>query len=251
MASLAASLSVRADSLAKRSIEDDLTGTTSPSAEVASSRLAPLELVPQESDSKASAVVESVDDMPLAPTDPPPKSVVAIAPEPSSPAKGKTNRRQVSAAKQIDVRHRPVAGPEGRLEASGERVVKWTLELAPQLIMALNVWERDETKRLGQRVFRERIVDLALDSLPDSLEEILEVLAVLPQPLRTAEGEQFGTRVRISVREKLLGVRPDLRVAGIKNVRIRDIYSAAVYNYLTQLGVPIVVEPERGIANTR
>lgn len=54
---------------------------------------------------------------------------------------------------------RPFAGPEGRLEASGEPVVKWTLELAPQLVMALNVWERDETRRLGERVFRERMID--------------------------------------------------------------------------------------------
>jgi len=135
-----------------------------------------------------------------------------------------------------------MAGPEGRLEASGEPVVKWTLELAPQLIHALAVWERDETKRLGQRVFRERLVDLALDSLPSDLDDILGAVAELPTPLRHALGEQFGTRVRASVRDKLINLKPELRVAGIKDVRIRDIYSAGVYRYLTSLG--ITVDPE-------
>lgn len=118
-------------------------------------------------------------------------------------------------------------------------MVKWTLELAPQLIMALNIWERDETKRLGQRVYRERMVDLALDSLPEDVGEILKIVADLPQPLRIAPGQQFGTRVRSSVRDKLLGLRPELRVAGIKNVRIRDIYSAGVYRYLTGLDIEV------------
>lgn len=134
---------------------------------------------------------------------------------------------------------RPLAGPEGRLEASGETIVKWTLELAPQLVMALNVWERDETKRLGQRVFRERMIDLALDNLPEDLDSILTIVSGLPSRLRHTPGQQFGTRVRSSVRNKLLGLRPELRVAGVKNVRIRDIYSAAVYRYLIGLGIHV------------
>jgi hypothetical protein len=142
-----------------------------------------------------------------------------------------------------------MAGPEGRLEASGEPVVKWTLELAPQLIHALAVWERDETKRLGQRVFRERLVDLALDSLPSDLDDILTTVAELPTPLRHAPGEQFGTRVRASVRDKLINLKPELRVAGIKDVRIRDIYSAGVYHYLKGLG--ITIHPESPKPRTR
>jgi len=105
--------------------------------------------------------------------------------------------------------------------------------------MALNIWERDETKRLGQRVYRERMIDLALDSLPEDMGEILKIVSDLPQPLRIAPGQQFGTRVRSSVRDKLLGLRPELRVAGIKNVRIRDIYSAGVYRYLTGLDIEV------------
>ena len=125
------------------------------------------------------------------------------------------------------------------MEASGETVVKWTLELAPQLIKALNIWERDETKRLGQRVFRERMIDLALDNLPEDVDSIVDLVAELPSSLRHSEGQQFGTRVRASVRDKLLGLRPELRVAGIKNVRIRDVYSAGVYRYLVRLGITV------------
>jgi hypothetical protein len=142
----------------------------------------------------------------------------------------------------------PLAGPEGRLEASGEAVVKMTLELAPQLIMALNIWERDETKRLGQRVFRERMIDLALDGLPVDVDSILDLVAVLPPALRHAPGQQFGTRVRGSVRDKLLSLRPELRVAGVKNVRIRDVYSAGVYRYLIGLGISIE-DPEAAASN--
>lgn len=120
-----------------------------------------------------------------------------------------------------------MAGPEGRLEASGEPVVKWTLELAPQLIHALALWERDETKRLGQRVFRERLVDLALDNLPADLDGILATVADLPTPLRHASGEQFGTRVRASVRDKLINLKPELRVGGIKR------------RLLTAYGIPV------------
>jgi len=132
-----------------------------------------------------------------------------------------------------------MSGPDGRLEASGEPVVKWTLELAPQLVTALNVWERDETKRQGQRVYRERLIDLALAYLPVDTDAVVELVNELPGTLRSAPPEQFGTRVRSSVKERLIGLRPELRVAGIKNIRIRDVYSAGVYRYLTALGVDV------------
>lgn len=216
MAALAGDLANRTSSLARASTEDDLM----PAVDL---------LV----DSPATVVPAS---QPAADSDP-------SGTEPSVPSPT------------VDVRPtgqtvRPMAGREGRLEASGENVVKWTLELAPQLIMALNIWERDETKRLGQRVYRERMVDLALDSLPEDLGEILKVVSALPSPLRTAPGQQFGTRVRSSVRDKLLGLRPELRVAGVKNVRIRDIYSAGVYRYLTGLGIEVhgdAAVVERGV----
>ena len=141
----------------------------------------------------------------------------------------------------------PTPGPEGRLEASGEPVVKWTIELAPQLVRALAIWERDETNRTGQRVFRERVLDLALDTLPHDLDDLLTLVSALPATIRTTPGEQFGTRVRLSVRDKLMRLRPELRVAGVKDVRMRHIYSAGVYRYLLSLG--LTVEPDT--ENTR
>jgi hypothetical protein len=39
--------------------------------------------------------------------------------------------------------------------------------------------------------------------------------------------------------------RPELRVAGTKHIRIRDIYSAAVYRHPTTLGVEVVTEASR------
>ena len=210
MAALAGDLANRTNSLARASTEDNLVPAAEPVV-----------------DSPEPASVQAVRPAVQASVDPGPRAAEPTAPFSSADA---CWTRQTA---------RPMAGPEGRLEASGETVVKWTLELAPQLIMALNIWERDETKRLGQRVYRERMIDLALDSLPEDMGEILRIVSDLPQPLRVAPGQQFGTRVRSSVRNKLLGLRPELRVAGIKNVRIRDIYSAGVYRYLTGLDIEV------------
>ena len=218
MAALAGDLANRTNSLARASTEDGLVPA--------------VELV---SDSPKPAPVQAVKPAAQASVVPAPHAAEPAVPSSSAEA---CQTRQTA---------RPMAGPEGRLEASGEIVVKWTLELAPQLIMALNIWERDETKRLGQRVYRERMVDLALDSLPEDVGEILKIVADLPQPLRIAPGQQFGTRVRSSVRDKLLGLRPELRVAGIKNVRIRDIYSAGVYRYLTGLDIEVENGAEKAI----
>ena len=219
MAALAGTLASRTDSLAARSTEQDITAEP-----------AGLHAVPPPVEPGSGADAETASSAPGAA--PPP------SPEPGAP----TKRQRSASAAAAALPSRQMAGPEGRLEASGEQVVKWTLELAPQLIHALAVWERDETRRLGQRVFRERLVDLALDSVPTDLEDILTAVAQLPAPLRHAPGEQFGTRVRASVRDKLINLKPELRVAGIKDVRIRDIYTAGVYHYLISLG--ITIDPE-------
>ncbi len=226
MASLAADLSSRAGSLAHRSTNEKLVSAASESEPTSSPQV------------PAEAVVGSEDAAKLAATSSDatrnPKPITRELPRPPSA----TARRPVRPTQAPRLAH-PLAGPEGRLEASGELVVKMTLELAPQLIMALNVWERDETKRLGQRVFRERMIDLALDCLPEDVGSIVDLVTDLPPTLRHAPGQQFGTRVRASVRDKLLSLRPELRVAGVKNVRIRDVYSAGVYRYLVALGISI------------
>lgn len=223
MAALAGTLNSRADSLAARSTADEI--APSPPSKVSD---------------PPSALATAGDEVNVGHRGP--RLVEGSSGAVAAPAASATafRRRSTRGTRLEPVR--PMSGPEGRLEASGERVVKWTLELAPQLIRALAVWERDETKRLGVRVFRERMVDLALDSLPGDLSGILDVVGELPTELRHAPGDQFGTRVRASVRDKLIGLRPELRVAGIKDVRIRDIYSAGVYRYLVALDVPVDLE---------
>lgn len=219
MANLASTLTGRTDSLARRSTEELLAPDPTPPA---------TQPVPAAAPAKDHTTAPAV-----AGEDPALVVETAAARRPAAAVK----RRRPSAVSVTP--QRPFAGPEGRLEASGETVVKWTLELAPQIVMALNVWERDETRRLGERVFRERMIDQALDRLPEDLDEILSVVAELPATLRRSSGQQFGTRVRASVRDKLLALRPELRVAGIKDIRIRDIYSAGVYQYLIGLGIAV------------
>lgn len=228
MANLASTLTGRTDSLARRSTEEQLAPDPTPTASVDP---AALPAAPPIASPAPEVITAGAATAPAAATEPEPDGAAAR----QSPTAARRRRPTASSL----TPSRPFAGPEGRLEASGETVVKWTLELAPQLVMALNVWERDETKRLGERVFRERMIDQALDRLPEDLDDILSVVADLPATLRRAPGQQFGTRVRSSVRDKLLALRPELRVAGIKDVRIRDIYSAGVYQYLIGLGIAV------------
>jgi hypothetical protein len=225
MAALAGSFASRTDSLAARSTEQGITPAPS-------SALRAVPVHAEAADIQSATGADELDGT----------AHTGDQRSAGQPIKPATPRQRSSAGSAPTSPVRPMSGPEGRLEASGEQVVKWTLELAPQLIHALAVWERDETKRLGQRVFRERLVDLALDSMPADLDGILTAVAALPAPLRHAPAEQFGTRVRASVRDKLINLKPELRVAGIKDVRIRDIYTAGVYHYLTSLGSTI--DPE-------
>lgn len=231
MANLASTLTGRTDSLARRSTEEQLAVEPATSVGAVPAQATPTPPVP------VPAAADDVGEPPDA--TPAGESVAPAAAPPQAARRTPTSPKRRRPSAGALPAHRPFAGPEGRLEASGETVVKWTLELAPQIVMALNVWERDETKRLGERVFRERMIDQALDQLPEDLDAILNVVAQLPATLRRAPGQQFGTRVRASVRDKLLGLRPELRVAGVKDVRIRDIYSAGVYLYLTGLGISV------------
>jgi len=114
MASLAADLTSRAGSLAHRSTDERLVPVVS----------APGPAVDPKSAPTSSDVARRR-----------PKPVVRELPQPQVSDISRPERPAPVARLP-----RPLAGPEGRLEASGETVVKWTLELAPQLIMALNVW---------------------------------------------------------------------------------------------------------------
>lgn len=229
MAGLASTLAGRTDSLARRSVEQGLAAVPTPDPPLAPA----IESSTADTAPEPIAIDDAAHDTP--------NTVATVPVQETSAVTPITARRSPVAASPSPL-PLPVAGPEGKLEASGEVVHKWTLELAPQLITALAVWERDETKRLGQRVFRERIVDLALDLIPSNIDEALDLVDQLPAQLRYATGQQFGTRVRASVRGKLIELRPEMRLAGVQGVRIRDIYSAGIYRYLTGIGVKVDTE---------
>lgn len=218
MAGLATTLAGRTDALARRSTEDDIESDPPPSD-------GPPGI--EASTTKARSAKRGA------------TGKGQRHPAPSGSKSHNDAVHPVQIQKQSAPDTRQFAGAQGRLDAAGEPVVKWTLEVAPQLVRALSVWERDETKRLGERVYRERVIDEALDRLPQDIDGILDVVNGMPASLRHATGEQLGTRVRASVRAKLIALRPELRVAGVKNVKIRDIYSAGVYQYLIALGVEV------------
>jgi hypothetical protein len=137
---------------------------------------------------------------------------------------------------------KPVAGPDGRLELRGQRVTKMTLELPLPLVDALARWERDETRATGQRVYRERLIDCALSQLPSDVEDLVVLARGLPEPLRHADTEQVGTRVLESIAVGLRNLRPELRLRRVRDVYLRHIYAAAIYTYLTDLGVTVELE---------
>jgi len=133
---------------------------------------------------------------------------------------------------------KPVAGPDGRLELR-ERVTKMTLELPIPLVDALARWERDETRTTGQRVYRERLIDCALRLLPEDIDQLVTLARGLPEPLRHADTEQVGTRVLESIATRLKNLRPELRVIRVRDVYLRHIYAAAIYQYLISVGVEV------------
>lgn len=236
MRGLSAALTGRTDALAAGSRDDEDTPTV---AVIVATE--PVEPPALPADEAADEVGEGQEEQPgptaevhqLRPTASPPTATAPVTP---APAKKPTTR-----PRKRGKLPRPQHGPDGRLEASGEQVVKTTIEVAAPLLHALAVWERDETKRVGQRVFRERVVDLALDLLPAELDAVLAEVRAMPDELRQTDGAIFSSRLRASVRDKLVGLKPELRVAGIKGVRMRDIHSAALWRYLTGIGVEVTV----------
>lgn len=175
----------------------------------------------------------------------PPKPAGEETPATQGPggARARASRPAAEAAAQSAVPatevSKPVAGPDGRLELSGERITKMTLELPVPLVDALARWERDETAATGQRVYRERLIDRALSDLPEDTDELLVLARDLPEGLRYAETEQVGTRVRESIQRRLKNLRPELRVRRVRDIYLRHIYAAAIAQYLTALGVTI------------
>ena len=134
---------------------------------------------------------------------------------------------------------KPPSGRDGRLDLRGERITKMTLELPPVLVDALARWERDETVATGQRAYRERLIDCALTRLPEDIDALVALARALPDQLRGSEPEQVGTRVRESIQRRLRNLRPELRVRRVRDVYLRHIYAAAIYEYLKSAGVQV------------
>ena len=134
---------------------------------------------------------------------------------------------------------KPASGRDGRLDLRGERISKMTLELPPVLVDALARWERDETATSGQRAYRERLIDCALTRLPSDIDALIALARALPEELRGSEPEQVGTRVRESIQRRLRNLRPELRVRRVRDVYLRHIYAAAIYEYLRSAGVQV------------
>jgi hypothetical protein len=152
------------DDLARRSTEgaivdpsarEDTTDSVSPRPDPPSPTAAPERHA--ESSSSSAAV------KPVQPAAVAPRPVRVVPDQPTTTAQTSPGRPRRTPRGSLP---RPVPGPEARPEASGEPVVKWTIEFAPRLVHALAIWERDETKRTGQRVFRERVVDPWTSSPP-------------------------------------------------------------------------------------
>lgn len=147
-----------------------------------------------------------------------------------------TSKKRRKSTTRDDVRH-PVVGPRGRLGANGEKVVKLTMELPEGLVDRLNAWEESETRRTGKRVHRERLIDLALDSLPEDIDGVLALTESLPESYLDGELEPIGTRIRASVQAKLLTIRPQLKIRRMSHVYQWHVYAAAIDSYLNCLEV--------------
>jgi hypothetical protein len=162
------------------------------------------------------------------------------------PAKPTTTRHTATTASGGRRARRPPAemprgGADGRLDSAGETLHKLTLEIPAPLVDALAQWELQQARN-GQRLYRERAIDAALTRLPDDIDALTDLVRALPEQLRTTEFELVGTRVRASVYQRLKLLRPELRVRRIRGVYLRQVYTAAIYDYLTALGVPVPLE---------
>lgn len=186
----------------------------------------------------------------------PEQSAAVVEPAPSAepePVAAKTapsRPRKTKAAAQPQARTQPapveveeliwlLTGPESRLEMSGEQVKKMSLEMPLPLMDALARWELDLMKQTGKRLYRERLIDHALSRLPEDPEDLIEVGRSLPAALKYAETEQVGSRMRESIWTRLRMLRPEMKVRRTKGVYIRYVYAAAVWQFLTELGVEV------------
>jgi len=137
----------------------------------------------------------------------------------------------------------PDFSSRGKLELSGERIVKMTLELPAELIDRLSQWELAYATSTGRRVYRERVLDAALAALPERIADIVTMARALPEEYLEGTVETVGTRVRASTERRLRLLRPEFRAQRVRDVYQRHVYTAAIMRYLDFLDS---VEGEEG-----
>lgn len=126
----------------------------------------------------------------------------------------------------------PDFSSRGKLELSGERIVKMTLELPVELVDRLSQWELAYATRTGRRVYRERVLDAALASLPERIGDVVTMARSLPPEYLEGTVETVGTRVRASTEARLRLLRPEMRAQRVRDVYQRHVYTAAILRYL-------------------
>lgn len=137
-----------------------------------------------------------------------------------------------------------LSSPEHSLDQQHDRISKLTLELPIPLVDVLNRWELDQVRRTGRRLYRERLIDLALAELPSNMDKVVTMARDLPAWLKYAETEQVGSRVRAPVALELKVMKQELKLRREKGTYVRHIYAVALLDFLTSYGVPIE-EPAR------
>lgn len=132
-----------------------------------------------------------------------------------------------------------LSSPEHSLDQQHDRISKLTLELPIPLVDVLNRWELDQVRRTGRRLYRERLIDLALAQLPSDMDKVVAMARDLPAWLKYAETEQVGSRVRAPVALELKVMKQELKLRREKGTYVRHIYAVALLDFLTSYGVPV------------
>lgn len=132
-----------------------------------------------------------------------------------------------------------LSSPEHSLDQQHDRISKLTLELPIPLVDVLNRWELDQVRRTGRRLYRERLIDLALAQLPSDMDKVVAMARDLPAWLKYAETEQVGSRVRAPVALELKVMKQELKLRREKGTYVRHIYAVALLDFLTSYDVPV------------
>ena len=197
---------------------------------------------PEEADTAASPAGEDS-------SAPEPAQTVQSAPPARRPETKKTASKspkkvapagiEAEQAERLDQLVWTLSSPEHSLDQQHDRISKLTLELPIPLVDVLNRWELDQVRRTGRRLYRERLIDLALAELPTDMDMVVTMARDLPAWLKYAETEQVGSRVRAPVALELKVMKQELKLRREKGTYVRHIYAVALLNFLTSYGVPV------------